>query len=72
MTTALHYFLSFYNKQRELNQKVVKFMSDQDKFNQQILGLIQSLINRVENIEHRLDKLESRINNLIVKNNLKE
>lgn len=47
-------------------------MSDQDKFNQQILGLIQSLINRVENIEHRLDKSESRINNLIVKNNLKE
>ena len=72
MTTALHYFLSFCNKQREFNQKVVKFMSNQDKrwkeqhefnkkqheFNQQILSLVQSLVKRIDN--------------LVIKNNLKE
>ena len=75
-----------WKEQQEFNQKVVKFMSDQDKrwkeqqgfnkkqheFNQRILSLVESLVERVESIEHRLDKLESRIDNLVVKNNLKE
>ena len=79
MTTKPEWFIEFENKQeqrwkeqQEFNQKVVKFMSDQDKLIQQILSLVQSMINRVENIEHRLDKLESRIDNLVAKNNLKE
>ena len=57
-----------------------------EKFNERILALIESLVQRieniekrldviekrVENIEHRLDKLESRIDNLVIKNNLRE
>ena len=65
MTTKPEWFTEFENKQEEFNQKVVKFMSDQDKrwkeqqeFNQQILSLVQSLVKRVDN--------------LVVKNNLKE
>ena len=66
------WFTEFENKQREFNQKVVKFMSNQDKrwkeqhefnkkqqeFNQQILSLVQSLVKHIDN--------------LVVKNNLKE
>ena len=48
----------FNKKQQEFNQKVVKFMSDQNKINQRILSLVQSLVKRIDN--------------LVVKNNLKE
>ena len=72
MTTKPEWFTEFENKQREFNQKVVKFMSNQDKrwkeqhefnkkqqeFNQQILSLVQSLVKHIDN--------------LVVKNNLKE
>ena len=65
MNTKPEWFNEFENKQeqrwkeqQEFNQKVVKFMSNQDKFNQQILSLVQSLVKRIDN--------------LVVKNNLKE
>ncbi len=59
MTTKPEWFTEFENKQREFNQKVVKFMSNQDKrWNQQILSLVQSLVKHIDN--------------LVVKNNLKE
>ena len=79
MTTKPEWFNEFEDKQeqrwkeqQEFNQKVVKFMSDQDKcwkqqhefnkkqqeFNQQILSLVQSLVKHIDN--------------LVVKNNLKE
>ena len=65
MTTKPEWFNEFENNQNEFNQKVVKFMSNQDKrwkeqhkFNQQILSLVESLVKRVDN--------------LVVKNNLKE
>ena len=65
MTTKPEWFTEFENKQREFNQKVVKFMSNQDKrwkeqqeFNQRILSLVESLVKRIDN--------------LAVKNNLKE
>ena len=63
-----------------------EFEEKQEKFNERILCLVESLVQRieniekrldviekrVENIEHRLDKLESRIDNLVIKNNLRE
>ena len=71
---------------KEFEEKQEKRWKEQEKFNERILALVESLIQRVENIEkrldviekrvenieHRLDKLESRINNLVVKNNLRE
>ena len=79
MTTKPEWFKEFEEKQE-------KRWKEQEKFNERILVLVESLVQRVENIEkrldviekrvenieHRLDKLESRINNLVVKNNLKE
>ena len=79
MTTKPEWFKEFEEKQEER-------WEEQVKFNERILVLVESLVQRVEkiekrldviekrveNIEHRLDKLESRINNLVVKNNLKE
>ena len=65
MTTKPEWFTEFENKQQEFNKKVVKFMSNQDKrwkeqqeFNQRILSLVESLVKRIDN--------------LAVKNNLKE
>ena len=65
MTTKPEWFIQFENKQQEFNQRVVQFMSDQDKcwkeqqeFNQRILSLVESLVKRIDN--------------LAVKNNLKE
>ena len=65
MNTKPEWFIEFENKQeqrwreqQEFNQKVVKFMSDQNKINQRILSLVQSLVKRIDN--------------LVVKNNLKE
>ena len=79
MTTKPEWFKEFEEEQE-------KRWKEQEKFNERILVLVESLVQRVEkiekrldviekrveNIEHRLDKLESRINNLVVKNNLKE
>ena len=65
MTTKPEWFKEFEEEQN-------KRWEEQRKFNERILGLVESLVQRVENIEHRLDKLESRINNLVIKNNLKE
>ena len=79
MTTKPEWFKEFEEKQE-------KRWKEQEKFNERILALIESLVQRieniekrldviekrVENIEHRLDKLESRINNLVIKNNLRE
>ena len=65
MTTKPEWFIQFENKQQEFNQRVVQFMSDQDKcwkeqqeFKQLILSLVESLFKRIDN--------------LAVKNNLKE
>ena len=79
MTTKPEWFKEFEKKQE-------KRWKEQEKFNERILVLVESLVQRVENIEkrldviekraenieHRLDKLESRINNLVIKNNLRE
>ncbi len=79
MTTKPEWFKEFEEKQE-------KRWKEQEKFNERILALVESLVQRVENIEkrldviekrvenieHRLDKLESRIDNLVVKNNLRE
>ena len=79
MTTKPEWFKEFEKKQE-------KRWKEQEKFNERILALIESLVQRieniekrldviekrVENIEHRLDKLESRIDNLVIKNNLRE
>ena len=79
MTTKPEWFKEFEEKQE-------KRWEEQEKFNERILVLVESLVQRieniekrldviekrVENIEHRLDKLESRINNLVIKNNLRE
>ena len=79
MTTKPEWFKEFEEKQE-------KRWKEQEKFNERILSLVESLVQRVENIEkrldviekrvenikHRLDKLESRINNLVIKNNLRE
>ena len=79
MTTKPEWFKEFEEKQE-------KRWKEQEKFNERILSLVESWVQRVENIEkrldviekrvenieHRLDKLESRINNLVVKNNLRE
>ena len=79
MTTKPEWFKEFEEKQE-------KRWKEQEKFNERILALVESLVQRieniekrldviekrVENIEHRLDKLESRINNLVIKNNLRE
>ena len=65
MTTKPEWFTEFENKQeqcwkeqQEFNQKVVKRLDDQDKLIQRILSLVESLVKRVDN--------------LVVKNNLKE
>ena len=65
MNTKPKWFIEFENKQQEFNQRVVQFISDQDKrwkeqqeFNQRILSLVESLVKRIDN--------------LAVKNNLKE
>ena len=65
MTTKPEWF-------KEFEQEQNKRWEEQRKFNERILGLVESLVQRVENIEKRLVKLESRIDNLVVKNNLKE
>ena len=79
MTTKPEWFKEFEEKQE-------KRWKEQEKFNERILCLVESLVQRieniekrldviekrVENIEHRLDKLESRIDNLVIKNNLRE
>ena len=79
MTTKPEWFKEFEEKQE-------KRWKEQEKFNERILALVESLVQRVENIEkrldviekrvenieHRLDKLESRIDNLVIKNNLRE
>ena len=79
MTTKPEWFKEFEEKQE-------KRWKEQEKFNERILALVESLVQRVENIEKRLDviekrvenielrldKLESRINNLVIKNNLRE
>ena len=79
MTTKPEWFKEFEEKQE-------KRWKEQEKFNERILSLVESLVQRVENIEkrldviekrvenieHRLDKLESRIDNLVNKNNLRE
>ena len=65
MTTKPEWFKEFEEKQE-------KRWKEQEKFNERILALVESLVQRVENIEHRLDKLESRIDNLVIKNKLRE
>ena len=79
MTTKPEWFKEFEEKQE-------KRWKEQVKFNERILVLVESLVQRIEkiekrldviekraeNIEHRLDKLESRIDNLVIKNNLRE
>ena len=79
MTTKPEWFKEFEKKQE-------KRWKEQEKFNERILVLVESLVQRVENIEkrldviekrvenieHRPDKLESRIDNLVIKNNLRE
>ena len=65
MTTKPEWFKEFEEKQE-------KRWKEQEKFNERILALVESLVQRVENIEHRLDKLKSRIDNLVIKNKLRE
>ena len=79
MTTKPEWFKEFeqeqnkrWEKQEKFNKMQEKRWEEQRKFNERILGLVESLVQRVENIEKRLVKLESRIDNLVVKNNLKE
>ena len=65
MTTKPEWF-------KEFEQEQEKRWKEQEKFNERILALVESLVQRVENIEHRLDKLESRIDNLVIKNKIRE
>ena len=52
MTTKPEWFKEFEEKQE-------KRWEEQEKFNERILALVESLVQRVENIEHRLDILKT-------------
>ena len=57
MTTKPEWFKEFEKKQE-------KRWKEQEKFNERILVLVESLVQRVENIEKRLDVIEKRAENI--------
>ena len=58
MTTTPEWFKEFEEKQEKRWEEQRKFNEKQEKFNEKILGLVESIINRIDN--------------LVIKNNLKE
>ena len=58
MTTKPEWFKEFEEKQEKRWEEQRKFNEKQEKFNEKILGLVESIINRIDN--------------LVIKNNLKE
>ena len=58
MTTKPEWFKEFEEKQEKRWKEQRKFNEKQEKFNEKILGLVESIINRIDN--------------LVIKNNLKE
>ena len=58
MTTKPEWFKEFEEKQEKRWEEQRKFNEKQEKFNERILGLVESIIQRIDN--------------LVIKNNLKE
>ena len=58
MTTKPEWFKEFEEKQEKRWEEQRKFNEKQEKFNEKILGLVESITNRIDN--------------LVIKNNLKE
>lgn len=65
MTTKPEWFKEFEEKQEARWEEQNRRWKNQEKFNERILCLVESLIQRV-------DKVDKRIDNLVIMNNLKE
>jgi hypothetical protein len=64
--------MTFMQEQKVFNATVVAFMDDQKSFNTTVVTFMQEQKAFNDRVETRLDRIEKRIDNLVLKNNLKE